>query len=283
MTTVLRYSLREAVRRRVFAVVLVLSAAFLALYALGVDRAFHASGAFSGPAQEAGVDADTVAGAFMLGLSMFAILFLGVVLGSFLTLGAIRGDAERGLLQPLVVRPIGRSALVLGRYAGAAAAAALYVVVMFLAAVAITRAIGGWAPDRLAEPALELAGAVCIVTALAVLGSVVLGANANGIAVFMLYGAGLVGGLLGQIGRALGSSTLERVATGVSWALPFEALYRAALAAITGGSGGTTRLVVNLGPFGGGHPGGPGTWLWSAAYVALVGLAALRLFARKDL
>ena len=40
---------------------------------------------------------------------MFATLFLGIVLAVFLTLGAVRGDAERGLLQPLVVRPIGRA------------------------------------------------------------------------------------------------------------------------------------------------------------------------------
>ena len=42
----------------------------------------------------------------MFGLAMFSTLFLGVVLAVFLTLGAVRGDAERGLLQPLVVRPV---------------------------------------------------------------------------------------------------------------------------------------------------------------------------------
>jgi ABC-type transport system involved in multi-copper enzyme maturation permease subunit len=283
VTIVLRYSMREAVRRRVFLVVLVLSVAFLVMFALGVDRAFDATGNFSDTARDAGVDSDTVAGSIMLGLSMFATLFLGVVLGSFLTLGAIRGDAERGLLQPLVVRPIGRTTLLLGRYAGAAATAGLYVLCMFFAAVAITNAIGGWLPDRLVTPALELAGAAGIVVALAVLGSVVLSANANGIAVFMLFGAGLVGGLLGQIGRALDSVTLEHVATGVSWALPFEALYQDALASITADSGGATRFVINLGPFGGAHAAGTGLWVWSAAYTALVGLVALWLFARKDL
>ena len=49
---------------------------------------------------------------------MFATLFLGVVLAVFLTLGAIRGDAERGLLQPLLVRPISRRDVLLGRAAG---------------------------------------------------------------------------------------------------------------------------------------------------------------------
>src|SRR2546430_12507280 len=57
------------------------------------------------------VDTRTFAGAFLLGLAMFATLFLGVVLAVFLTLGVVSGDAERGLLQPLVVRPVGRTTL----------------------------------------------------------------------------------------------------------------------------------------------------------------------------
>ena len=59
---------------------------------------------------------------------MFATLFLGAVLAVFLTLGAVRGDAERGLLQPLVVRPIGRTTLLLARFAAAAAVCVVYVV-----------------------------------------------------------------------------------------------------------------------------------------------------------
>ena len=57
----------------------------------------------------------------MLGLAMFATLFLGVVLAVFLTLGAVRGDAERGLLQPLLVRPVARPTLLLARWLGAVA------------------------------------------------------------------------------------------------------------------------------------------------------------------
>ena len=53
---------------------------------------------------------------------MFATLFLGAVLAVFLTLGVVRGDAESGLLQPIVVRPIGRTTMLVARFAGAAAA-----------------------------------------------------------------------------------------------------------------------------------------------------------------
>ena len=76
---------------------------------------------------------------------------------------------------------------------------AAYVIVVFLASVVITHAFIDWWPDRLLVPALELGAGVAVIAALALGGSVVLSSTANGIAVFMLFGAGLVAGLLGQI------------------------------------------------------------------------------------
>ncbi len=160
-----------------------------------------------------GVEAKTVAGATILGLAMFATLFLGCVLAVFLTLGAVRGDAERGLLQPVLVRPLRRRTVLVGRFAGAAGVCAAYVVVVFVAAAVITWAFSDWWPDRVVVPAIQLAAAVTVLTALSLAGSVVLSSTANGIAVFMLFGAGLVAGLLGQIGEALGSRTLGDVAS----------------------------------------------------------------------
>ena len=51
------------------------------------------------------------------------------------------------------------------------------------------------------RPLLALALGVAIIAALSLAGSVALAATANGIAVFMLFGAGLTAGLLGQIAR----------------------------------------------------------------------------------
>jgi hypothetical protein len=89
--------------------------------------------------------------------------------------------------------------------------------------------------------------------------------------------------LLGQIGEALQSDTLETVAEWSSWALPFEALYQDALYRITADTGGLTGLAIQLGPFGGSQAGGPNLPLWTIAYFALVLTAAFAAFARKDL
>jgi ABC-2 type transport system permease protein len=274
------FALRESVRRRVFVVVAVLTVLFLALYGLGTWQAFKE---VETGELDRGVDAKIVSGAILLGLSMFATLFLGAILAVFLTLGAVRGDAERGLLQPLLVRPLSRGTFLAGRFLAAGGVCIAYVVVVFLGSVVITHAFGGWWPDATVLPALEMAAAVAVLVALALAGSVVLSSTANGIAIFMLFGAGLTAGLLGEIGEALDSHTLTNVARYASWALPFEALYQQALSDITRDTFGFSKLAIDLGPFGGARTFGALLWPFTVAYIAAVGAVALNRFRARDL
>jgi ABC-2 type transport system permease protein len=280
--TIAAYALRESTRRRVFAVVLILTIAFLALYGVGAEAAFD-----SVDAEAAGaafdVDDKVLTGSTLLGLAMFTTLFLGCVLAVFLTLSAVRGDAERGVLQPLVVRPLGRTALLGGRFVAAAGVCGLYVALVYTAATVITGAAGGWWPEDPVGPGAGLVAGVILIAALSLLGSIFLSATANGIAVFMAFGAGLAAGLLGQIGDALDVDTLKNIAKIASWALPFEALYQGGLDSLTAGVEGTTGVIVQLGPFGGAQEAGPLLWPWTAAYLGLIAAAARAAFARRDL
>ena len=277
---VVGYALREALRRKVFAVVLVLTVVFLLLNWLANHYAFRDVQDVGAPL---GVDPITFVGATLLGLAMFGTLFLGVVLAVFLTLGAIRGDAERGLLQPLVVRPLGRAQLLLARWVGAVAVCVPYVLVVYAGAVLETGLVGHWWPDAKVVPGLELAGGVALVAAMSLLGSVFLTATANGIAVFMIFGAGLVAGLLGTVGHALNSTTLKHAAEIAAWVLPFEALYQDGLRGLTANVTGITGFVLELGPFGGAYTGGTAVRVWSLAYLGIVGALAVAAFARRDL
>jgi len=206
-------TLRECLRRRVLVVVVLLTIAFLALYSVATHFAFSAVNTAQVHQNGALVDANALAGATLLGLAMFATLFLGAVLAVFLTFNVVRGDAEQGLLQPIVVRPIGRTVFVAARYGAACGLCASYTVLVYGASVVITGLAGGWWPDDIVLPAIELAAGAVIVTAISLAGSVYLSTIANGIAVLMLFGAGLVGGLLGQIGDAIHSDTLSSINT----------------------------------------------------------------------
>lgn len=277
------YALRETVRRRVIVVVVVLTLAFLALYAYGASQAFDE---VSGIGLPGGLDLDkqVATGSTLLGLGMFVTLFLGMVLAVFVTLNAVRGDAERGLLQPLVVRPVGRSTLLAARFVAGASLCVVYVAVVYGAELGLTAAVGGgYLPDHPATSGLSLAAAVVVVVALALLGTTLLSSTANGIAIFMVFGAGLASGLIGQIGSALHSHALDRISSIASWVLPFEAIYQDGLHALTSEVGGLTGVVVQLGPFGGAHAAGPLLYPYVVAYLLAVAVAADRIFRRADL
>ena len=280
--TIIGYAFAESLRRRVFAVVIALTAAFLALYGLGAHFAF-AEVEDLGLTGDALIDEQALTGGTIFGLAMFAVLFLGSVLAIFLTNGVVRGDADSGLLQPMVVRPLGRGTMLIARYLGAVVATTVYVLAIYAITVVITQVAGDWTPGHVVLPGLALAGAVAIVAALSVLVSVFLAATAQGIAVFMLFGGGLVAGSLGQIGDALSSRSLVRISDAAEIALPFEALYQAGLHLITTDATGVTRAVIQLGPFGGADEAGFGLVVFSAAYVSVVLALAVAAFARRDL
>lgn len=282
------YAVQESVRRRVFPVVLVLTLAFLGLYSFGVYKAYQSIDPGSTESvgngdQLAIVDTQVLFSATLFGLSIFAVLFLGTVLAIFLTHAVVRGDAERGLLQPLVVRPVGRAALLAGRFGAAALVCAVYVLLVYAISLLVMHWVTGWWPDQIVVPALELAAAVAVIVAISLFGSIFLSAIANGIAIFMVFGAGLVAGLLGQIGEALNSDSLNTIANVSSWALPFEALYQDALNGITSETAGFTKVALSLGPFGGAQPAGAWLWPYVVGYLAALAAVGLWAFNRKDL
>jgi ABC-type transport system involved in multi-copper enzyme maturation permease subunit len=182
-----------------------------------------------------------------------------------------------------VVRPIGRSTLLLARFLGAAAVCIVYVLAVYGIALTIIDVTGHWTPAAKVAPGLELAGGVVIVIALSILGSVVLSSTANGIAVFMLFGAGLTAGLLGTIGHALNSHAIQHASKLAAWALPFEALYQDGLRLISSNASGLTGFLLQLGPFGGAYVHGWGIRVWSAGYLCVALGLALLLFSRRDL
>jgi Cu-processing system permease protein len=278
---VFRYALRESLRRRVFHAGVLLTALFLGLYGVGCSlipyNAVHRSSPLGLP------EIDVVVAATILGLAIFATYFLGIALSIFLTISVVRGDAESGLLQPLLVRPVGRVELLLGRFAAAFSVSGVYVVVVYAASVLITRETIGWTPQNVVTTAVELLAAVAVVALLGLVGSIYLSSVANGIGIFMLFGAGLFGGLLGEIGRGIGSHRLEQISKVIGYVMPFEWLYQDALGHLIAGERGLTKTVLNLGPFGGSVQAGAAVWIWSLVYLVVTGAVAAVALERRDL
>jgi hypothetical protein len=99
----------------------------------------------------------------------------------------------------------------------------------------------------------------------------------------MIFGAGLMAGLLGEIGRSIHSARLEHISNVASYFLPFDALYQDALHRLTVDTTGFTKFVLTLGPFGGSHHAGGTMLAWSVVYLAIVGGGAVLAFSARDL
>src|SRR4029078_11296452 len=119
--------------------------------------------------------------------------------------------------------------------------------------------------------------------ALALEGSVFFAPIANGIGTLMVFGAGLIAGLLGEIGHAIHSQKLEHIARIAWWVFPFDALYEDALHRLTVDTTGFAQFVLELWPFGGLHRAGTPLLVWAAAFLVLVLGAAVAAFSLRDL
>lgn len=277
VATIARLGLREAVRARALRVLVGVAALLLGVFALAAAQAMDAARDADGT-----VTVDVV-GATLLGSSAFTALLLGTIVGVLLVAGAVRGDAERGLLQPLVVRPVPRASIVLGRLVAGGGVATLFAVVLWLGTVVLMRWFGDWSPPHVAAPAVALGLAVGIVALGATAASTVLPATTAGMVVLALVGTGLSVGLVAQLGGAFGLGALQTVTDVVAVLLPFETLYRHVLHLLSGQLGDLTSAGIAIGPFGGARAAGAADAAAIAAWVAVVSAWTLVRASRADL
>jgi Cu-processing system permease protein len=278
--TILTAALREHTRRRIALVALVLGAVFVLLYTLGCNFIWSdiLEDMQQGRADRPEEEMRQLVPATLYGLAMFGTWFLAAVAATFMAAGGIRGDAERGVLQHVLVRPVARHTILLARLAAAALLAVAFLVVVLVCCAIATYVIIGWWPGNLAQALVLLAFGTTAITAVATAVSVRLHGAAAGIATLMLFGCGLIGGLLEQLGHGIKVASVEQSGEWVSTALPFEALYQAALHELTREVSGVSGLVVRLGPFGGARAVSAGLLLWAALWTAaIIALAASRL------
>ncbi|WP_157935370.1 ABC transporter permease [Kyrpidia spormannii] len=237
MVPVMLLTWREILRRRVFLVTVLLTSVFLILYGWGLsyvaragERAPSVSNLLDQYLQGAGL---LVAGVFF---ANFMVAFLVI----FSSAGTISGEIESGILYSILPRPVERWQVYLGKWAGLAIWGLLYAGVLFWALVWMVHLFLDFPLDMTsllrAFVALELIPLV--LSAVTLLGSAYLPTLGNGVAVTLLYGLALLGGLMEQF-MSVGSSSSagERIGLVTSLLMPSDALYRRMVYEVTAGSG----------------------------------------------
>lgn len=259
------FAFLEVRRRRLVAAVGVLTACFIALYVVALR---YWAGSLLTPQGVGGLARAAIEASLLLA-GLYVGRLLAALLAIFAASGALSGEVESGVLQSVLARPVRRAAVVLGKFAGFGALLVLYSGVMAGAVMVADHLVLG-AP---VPHALAVLGLLCleplVLLALTLLGGTFLSTLANGAAVLMLYGLGMVGGLLEQVGSLSGSRPLVRIGEVTGLFIPADTLYQKAASLVSSGLGGLVSRLA--GPFGAGVvPSGA-----MVVYAALFAVAAL--------
>jgi Cu-processing system permease protein len=276
---VARWTLLEAVRRRLVLAAVLLSAAFVVLFAVAFSILYGRARSVE--------DQDGVflvfAGTLQTVLGLYAVQFLAAFLALLLSVGAISSEVESGTLHAVLARPLRRSEYLLGRWLASAGLLAGYVTVMATALLLVARVVAGYQPvDPVRAVLLMVLEAVLLLT-VGLLGSTFLPTLANGVVLFSLFGLAWMGGIVEFVGDTVGNQTMVDLAVAVSLLFPSDAIWRAASYYLQPPT--FLGVAVSRGgiPFASLTPPTAALLAWALAYPAAALLGALRTFARRDL
>lgn len=279
--TIARFTIHEAISRRLVLSASVLSLLFIGLYALGFSFVFTNAPPFA-RGNPNSTDIAT-AGSILTVLGLYAVHFLSSFVALFLTVGAISSEIDSGTLHAVLARPIRRADVVLGRWLAYSGLISVYVVVMGGMILLLAWLIAGYrAFDSIFALGLMALGAILLLT-VSLLGSTMFSTLANGVIAFTLFGLAWLGGIIEFTGGMLQNGAMLNLGIVMSLLVPSDAVWKAAsfyaqspLFLALGGARGQV-------PFIGSTPPTMAMLLWTVGYLAVILALAVRSFSRRDL
>jgi Cu-processing system permease protein len=284
LTTLLiaRLTFDEALRRRLVLAVLLLSVAFLALYAFGFKLVHDDVQRFDverGGIPRSVLPYEVQASAMVL-LGLYTVNFLAGIMTIFAAVGAIASEIESGTLQVIIPKPLARWEIIAGKYLGFLAMIVIYLALMTTGVVLVARAVGANNPPNMLRGMALMMLVSTILLSLTMLGSTIFSTMANGVIVFMLYGMAVTGGLVEQIGNSLDNDTMVRIGILTSVIVPSDAMWKLASYVVQ------PRIAVNMlgpNPFGTAAPPSDFAVRYALVYCATLVLTSMLVFNRRDI
>ena len=277
MKTMIMTTWQEMLRRKMLLITLVLTALYLAVFWFIADTvALESSGSGDLLGQFARRSAILSLGFFFGG---FVVAFLAI----FSSFSVISGEAEQGVLQSVLTRPIPRWKWYVGRWIGYVSLIGGYALVLFVSMVLITKFHAGMTRDYgdIWVSLLLFVGAVPALVSMSMLGSSLFSGIGNGVFMTMLYGAGWLGGMVEKVRGFLPvepdvEATLSRTGALLSLLMPADGLNRRMQYILTQGAGETLPFLT------GGSPPSQAFVVYAAIFTIFAFGVGLWLFKRKD-
>jgi len=269
-----RLTFREASRRWILWVALILGILFLVIYALGF---YEIQKDIQRSSSSLIVDSAMYNFIFMAGL--YAINFMTIMMAVLTSVDTLSGEIASGTIHTIVSKPLARWEIVIGKWLGFAGMLLLYLLLMSGGVILIVYGISGYtAPNIL--PGLALVGLnALLLLSVSLLGGASLSTLANGVLVFGLYGIAFIGGWIEQFGSFLNNQAAINIGVISSLIMPSEALWRRAAFDMQ------SPLVSAMGfsPFSSNSVPSPYMIVYAILFMGGVILLAIWQFNRRDL
>lgn len=274
--TIAKLTLREAARRWVLWVALILGLLFLAVFAIGFNE-IHKD--ILRQARSVSMLERREIFGFMLMAGLYAVNFLTVMMAVLTSVDTISGEIASGTMHTLVSKPLRRWEIVIGKWLGFVGMLLLYMLLMGGGVMGIVYVISGYsAPNAVTGLAL-MAFNTLILLSVSFMGGASLSTLANGVLVFGLYSVAFIGGWIEQFGALMENQTAINIGVVCSLILPSEAVWRRAAYEMQ------SALVSAIGftPFS--SPSVPSLLMIAYAGLYILGMLglALRRFSVRDL
>jgi ABC-type transport system involved in multi-copper enzyme maturation permease subunit len=272
--TIAWLTFHEAWRRWMVLLALLLSLVFVLLYSIGfwlvtgeVER------------EQAPMVVHNQIHNVLLLAGLYVVHFLTIMIAIFASVDTISGEIATHTIQALVIKPVQRWQIVVGKWLGYAAMLMVYIALLSGGIMLSTYLQSGYLPPNALQGLLLLALEGLVLLSLSLLGGTRLSTLTNGVALFMLYGLAFIGTWVEQIGSIFQSEAAVRVGIITSLIMPVESLWRRAAYLLQPTVIGSTGFS----PFSAFSVPSPAMVIYAMLYAGLALLLALRSFNRRDL
>ncbi|WP_458119874.1 ABC transporter permease [Paenibacillus sp. Z6-24] len=239
MTAVIGMTWKELLRKKVLLMTVLMTVLFLIVFWF-IARTIGASEMMNSSPSAQLVE-QFAQGAALLTLGFFFGSFILAFLVIFSSFSAISGEAETGIMQSMLTRPIPRWKWYLGRWLGYALFGILYALILYISIVVIADIHANVPKDIWVhiQSYLLFALTVPVLVTLSLLGSTSFSAIGNGVFMTMLYGAGWLGGMVEKVTSSMQMDpevlkTLYNITGLISLIMPVDAIQRKMLALLLG-------------------------------------------------
>ena len=273
--TIVHLTLHEAMRRRILLAALVCGVAFLVLYATGfhfVERDLRQHADLPLLERRMALNLFVLAG-------LFAVNFLSVMTAVMLPVDTLSGEIASGVMQTLASKPVRRAEILLGKWAAYVVLVVGYLAVMAGGVLLVAGVLGRFAPPHVASGLPLMALECLLLVTLSIAGGTRFSTVTNGVAVLGLHGLAFLGNWVEQIGTMVGNDAARSVGTVASLVMPSESMWQLAASRMQP----AMMRELHVTPFSPASVPSTAMVVWTAGYVAVVLLLALRQFRRRAL